>query len=236
VNRPALSSGTPEPEPSALIRFKRWVVPAERPGTIGWKTAVIGDVLDASGPKWCPVRVLWRANRGEAGMTTKPCGKRYCPDCVITWLCKYVAPAWAYWTTPVRVERFDSARAWEWAREKCGIKMTRDNAWAGVLVLPGEGDVRVAFTPDPGGVRGKQLDQMLLAAVRAVPVVDEGTDPRLGRDTDGATVPRKVPTDTVRNLAEAVGATMKGGERRFQGEMTLQQFVAWKDLVRSARN
>lgn len=236
MNRPQLSSATPKPSARDLARFRVLVEPANRRRSAWSEARTLGDILDTA-PMPCLIRNRWySADREEFGVIFKPCGKRTCPACVIDWLSQRIAPAWASWTSRVLVERFDGSRAWEWVRQSRGIRMRGDDAAVGVLVLPnGADDGRLAFIPDPDGLRGSELDAAFVVAVRAIPVPTEAPEVARVRSDAFGYIPGRISNETAASLAEDVGGQFKvRGGRQWRGWMTAEQNSLWVELMRSA--
>ncbi len=173
----------------------------------------IGDVLDIA-PIVCTVRFrTYKQATGYLAINSKPCGRRTCTRCVVTWLCDRVSPAWALWAGQADILESTS-----------DLTLRGDEADPGIVVATFDGG-RWAIAPGDA-VRGIDLDTALLRLLRDLPLEERVRDGR-GTPVDWyGTVPDGTTADQINAAADAAGITIfrqRGGERWHARNVTSEQ-------------
>ena len=162
---------------------------------------------------------LFKPSTGDFWVLAKPCKKRTCPICVVPALTRTAVLVWAFWggrwvsvveLTGTKYQQDRRVRVEPRIRMRHHRDPVTDDvdepATAGALKVPGADGSHTIFWPATSStaLRGQQLDQRLVAAIRAVPITEDDTlhTERKPSDTAGA-IP--IELSEARGVAEDLG-------------------------------
>jgi hypothetical protein len=218
------SKTTPAPTKRDESALRLVVEPATR--TMRWlhtDPTTVGNMLDAP-PHVCAVRIRsYNRDTGTSWMVPYPCGKRSCSGCVVEYIVKRVAPAWAYWRG--FADRFEYDDSYQRTRD--GFTTRGPNARPGVLLLPGKGEEeRIVYAPG-SALRGNDLNSVLVQDIRAVPLDNARARTRMPTDASRV-VPGRIADDEYVAIARECGIRYaRRGRGRVADDVTPEQ---WAEL------